>query len=417
MTTSAPVLGIARPARASRPVGGPPYRGRVTDDTRLTTRGLGRALLARQHLLARAPGSAVDAVTHLVALQSQNPSSAYLALHARLAGFAHADLAEAMLDRRVGRLALLRDTVHLVTAADALGLWPLFAPMLRRRLLSSQTAAPTLRQVDLDDLRRAALDALADEPLTAGQLGDRLAATWPGLDPRSLAMGARGVLPLVQVTPRGVWGRSLTTTWTTAEAWFGAPAEAADADAALDGLVRRYLAAYGPATVADLQQWCGLTRLGTGVDRVRPQLVEVVHEDADGRTRVLLDLPDAPRPPQDAPAPVRLLPDFENLLLGHDDRTRVIPPEARPALASRNGMPPGTVLVDGTVGGTWVLRRERLPRPAGTRGRRELARLTVTPLRRWSRAERAAVVQEAESLARFAADDAAEHAVEVADTG
>jgi hypothetical protein len=389
----------------------------VSDDTRLTTRGLGRALLARQHLLDRAPVPAVDAVTHLVALQSQNPSSAYLALHARVAGFTHADLAGAMLERRVGRLALLRDTVHLVTAADALGLWPLFAPMLRRHLLTSQTVAPTLRQVALDDLRLAALDALAGEPLTAAQLGDRLARTWPDLDPRSLALGARGLLPLVQVTPRGVWGHSLATTWTTAEAWFGAPAEAPDTDAALEGLVRRYLAAYGPASVADVQQWCGLTRLGAVVDRLRPELTEVVHEGADGRTRVLLDVPGAPRPPEDVPAPVRLLPDFENLLLGHDDRTRVIPPDTRPALASRNGMPPGTVLVDGTVAGTWVLRRERLPRPPGTRGRRELARLTVTPLRRWSRAERTAVVAEAEALARFAADDAAEHAVAVAAPG
>jgi hypothetical protein len=389
----------------------------VSDDTRLTTRGLGRALLARQHLLDRAPVPAVDAVTHLVALQSQNPSSAYLALHARVAGFTHADLAGAMLERRVGRLALLRDTVHLVTAADALGLWPLFAPMLRRHLLTSQTVAPTLRQVDLDDLRLAALDALAGEPLTAGQLGDHLAQTWPDLDPRSLALGARGLLPLVQVTPRGVWGHSLATTWTTAEVWFGASVEAPDPDAALEGLVRRYLAAYGPATVADVQQWCGLTRLGAVVDRLRPELIEVLHEDAGGRTRVLVDVPDAPRPPEDVPAPVRLLPDFENLLLGHDDRTRVIPPDARPALASRNGMPPGTVLVDGTVAGTWVLRRERLPRPPGTRGRRELARLTVTPLRRWSRAERTAVVAEAEALARFAADDAAEHAVAVAAPG
>jgi hypothetical protein len=389
----------------------------VSDETRLTTRGLGRALLARQHLLDRAPVPAVDAVAHLVALQSQNPSSAYLALHARVAGFTHGDLARAMLDRRVGRLALLRDTVHLVTAADALGLWPLFAPVLRRHLLTSQTVAPTLRQVDLDDLRRAALEALAGEPLTAGQLGDRLAGTWPDLDPRSLALGARGLLPLVQVTPRGVWGQSLATTWTTAEAWFGAPAEAPDRDAALEDLVRRYLAAYGPASVADVQRWCGLTRLGAVVDRIRPGLAEVVHEDADGRTRVLVDLPDAPRPPEDVPAPVRLLPDFENLLLGHEDRTRVVPAEVRPALASRNGMPPGTVLVDGTVAGTWVLRRERLPRAEGTRGRRELARLTVTPLRRWSRDERSAVVAEAETLARFVADDAAEHAVTVAPPG
>ncbi|WP_346774880.1 winged helix DNA-binding domain-containing protein [Cellulomonas sp. IC4_254] len=410
----------------------------MTDDLAgggsITTRGLGRALLARQHLLDRTDAPAVDVVRHLVALQSQNPSSAYLALHARVAGLAHADLADAMTDRRVGRLALLRDTVHLVTAEDALALWPLLAPMLRRRLLGNVTAAPTLRQVDLDDLRSAALDALADGPLTARDLGARLAATWPDLDPAALAMGARGTLPLVQVTPRGVWGRSMATTWTTAWAWFGADAPALrrsddaaadpvadpaddERDAALADLVRRYLAAYGPATVADVQQWSGLTRLAPVVDRLRPGLVEVLHVDPpSGRPRVLLDLPDAPRPPEDAPAPARVLPDFENLLLGHDDRSRVIPPEIRPALASRNGMPPGTVLLDGSVAGSWVVRRERLPRPAGApRTRRERATLTVTPLRRWTRADRRAVLPEAERLVRFVADDAAEHAVVVAE--
>lgn len=388
-------------------------------DEVITTRGLGRALLARQHLLERVRVTAVDEVAHLVALQSQNPSSAYLALHARVAGFRHADLADAMLDRRVVRLALLRDTVHLVTADDALRLWPLLEPMLRRRTISATSAGPTLRQVDLDELARAALEALADEPLAAGPLGERLGATWPGLDERALALGARGILPLVQVTPRGVWGSSMATTWTPASTWLGRPtadvADPADRDAALADLVRRYLAAYGPATVADVQQWSGLTRLAAVVDRIRPELVEVTHTDPPGgRPRVLLDLPDAPRPGDDVPAPVRLLPDFENLLLSHADRTRVVPPEVRPALASRNGMPPGTVLVDGVVAGSWVIRRERLPRPAGTRGKRELARLTVTPLRPWPRGARAEVRAEAERLVRFAADDAADHAVTLA---
>lgn len=384
---------------------------------RISTRGLGRALLARQHLLDRTAGRAEDVVAHLVALQSQNPTSAYLALHARVAAFAHADLAEPMLERRVGRLALLRDTVHLVTAADALAVWPLLAPTLRRHLTGHPTAGPTLRQVDLDELARVARDVLAaDGPLTATALGERLARTWPGLDPRALALGARGVLPLVQVTPRGVWGRSLTTTWAPADTWFGAPvADPADAGAARAGLLRRYLAAYGPATVADAQRWAGLTGLASAVEGAG--LVEVEHTDGPrGRPRVLLDVPGAPRPDEDLPVPVRLLPDFDDVLLGHDDRTRIVPPEVRPALASPNGLPPATVLVDGTVGGTWTLRRERLAPLAGApRTRRERAVLTLTPLRRWSRAERSAALAEAEGLVRFAADGAAEHAVALAD--
>lgn len=402
----------------------------MSSPEQVTTRELGRALLARQHLDARTPEPAVDVVAHLVALQSQNPTSAYGALHARVAGFRHADLADALVERRVARLALLRDTVHLVTADDALLLWPLLEPVLRRRTLTSATAGPVARQLDLDDLARAARDALADGPLAAGPLGERLAATWPDLDPRALALVARGVLPLVQVTPRGVWGASMATTWTTAEAWFGRPvADVTDPDArdaALAGLLRRYLAAYGPATVADAQRWSGLTGLRAVAARLGDALVPVLHADPDGgrAPRTLLDVPGAPRPPADAPAPVRLLPDFDDVLLGHDDRTRVVPAGARPALASKNGMPPATVLVDGVVAGTWSVRRERLPRAgdgtarAGGRtaraARTERAVLTAVPLRPWTRAERAAVAAEAEEVVRFVADAAAEHAVEVA---
>jgi hypothetical protein len=387
----------------------------------LSTRALGRALLARQHLLERTARPAVDVVAHLVALQSQNPTSPYLALAARVAGFRHAELADALVDRRVGRLALLRDTVHLVTADDALALWPLLEPMLRRRTATATSAAATVRALDLDALARAARAALAGGPLGAGPLGERLAAAWPDLDPRGLALGARGLLPLVQVTPRGVWGASAATTWTTAEAWFGRPtadlSDPAVRDAALADLLRRYLAAYGPASVADAQRWSGLTRLGAVAERIADELVEVVPAGGGGRRR-LLDLPDAPRPPEDAPAPVRLLPDFDDVLLGHDDRTRIVPAEVRPALATKNGQPSATVLVDGVVAGTWSLRREPLPRLAGApRTRRDLARLRLVPLRTWTTAERAAVTAEAEAVVRFAADDAAEHAVTLTDAG
>ncbi|HEY0188259.1 MAG TPA: winged helix DNA-binding domain-containing protein [Cellulomonas sp.] len=389
----------------------------------VTRRGLGRALLARQHLLEPRATTVPAEVDHLVGLQSQNPFSAYLALHARVRGFRHADLADALLDRRVGRLALVRDTVHLVSAQDALTLWPLLAPLLRRRLLSGISASATLRQVDLDDLARHARDALAGEPLTAPQLGARLAVHLPGHDPGHLALGARGLLPLVQVTPRGVWGRSLTTTWTTADAWFGAPVtpiDPDDLDRARDELVLRYLAAFGPATVADVQRWSGLTRLAAVVDRLRPRLVELrpATEDAPvraGRGALLLDLPDAPRPADGTPAPVRFLPDFDEVLLGHDDRSRIVPPGLQAELSGRNGMPPGTVLVDGTVAGSWTLVRERTARADGGRGRLTLGRLVVTPLRRWDRAERAAVQQEGEGVVRFLADEADAHAVQVLD--
>jgi hypothetical protein len=389
----------------------------MTEAGTITTRGLGRALLARQHLLVPATTTVPAEVAHLVGLQSQNPASAYLALHARVAGFRHADLSEAMLARTVGRLALMRDTVHLVTADDAQTLWPLLAPLLRRRLLSGVSASVTLRQVDLDTLAADASAALADGPLTAPQLGARLAVGRPGLDPGHLALGARGLLPLVQVTPRGVWGRSMTTTWTTADAWFGPAPEPAEPDQGRADLLLRYLAAFGPATVADVQRWSGLTRLAAVADRLGDRLVTLRPDgppSAPGRRpTVLLDLPDAPRPDPGTPAPVRFLPDFDEVLLGHDDRSRIVPPALRHHLASRNGMPPGTVLVDGTVAGTWSLVRERGVRADGGRGRQVLARLEVTPLLRWTRAERAAVAAEGQGVVRFLAEEADEHAVRV----
>ncbi len=385
----------------------------MADVGTITHRGLGRALLARQHLLSRAAIPATDVVRHLVGLQSQNPTSAYLALHARVDGFGHADLAEPMLDRRVGRLALMRDTVHLVTAEDAHRLWALLRPLLRRRLLTGIAASATLRQVDLDELERWAVEALAHGPRTAAQLADLLAPHFPGLDPRHLALGARGLLPLVQVTPRGVWGRSTGTTWTTATAWFGPPPAPQDPDRAREDLVLRHLAAFGPATVADVQRWSGLTRLAAVADRLRPRLVALRRAGCTrtGPGSALLDLPDAPRPDPEAAAPARFLPDFDDVLLGHDYRSRIVPLEIRPHLSSRDGVPPATVLVDGSVAGTWRVVRERLARAHGGTARRELARLEVAPLRRWSRAERAAVTAEGQAVVRFVADTAAEHEV------
>ncbi|WP_258726431.1 winged helix DNA-binding domain-containing protein [Cellulomonas sp. NS3] len=389
----------------------------------LTRAALNRALLARQHLLTRATVPAVAMVDRLVGLQAQLPRSPYTTLWSRIAGFRHDELSEALLDRRVARIAVMRGTIHLVTADDALVLPGLTAPLYERDLRQNVLHGAALRTLDLAELTEAALALVEEEPRPTTELGRLLAERWPDVAPGTLAYGARGTLPLVQVTPRGVWGRSGATTWTTTRAWFGAERTALAPDvtdpdvraAELERLVLRYLAAFGPASVADVQTWSGLAGLREVVDRLRPRLVTFRAEPGPGSAsgRELVDLPDAPRPDPLTPAPVRFLADFDNLTLSHADRTRVVSEEHRRALATKNGMAPGTVLVDGRVAGTWAVTRERLD-PGGVRARRELATLTVHPLVPVDATTHAELVAEAEGLVRFVADDAAEHRVTVA---
>ncbi|GIG29885.1 winged helix DNA-binding domain-containing protein [Cellulomonas marina] len=378
-------------------------------DEPLTTRVLGRTLLARQHLLARTDADPLSVVGHLIGFQSQNPSSPYGALWARVVGFTHAALADATADGRVLRLAVVRSTVHAVLAQDAAALAVVSAPRLERDLLGTADRRAGLAGTDLAAVARDARELLAAAPLTAAELGPALAARGHAGDPAHLAMVARCLLPLVQVPPRGVWRSPARTRWRPLDV----PAGLEEPDvrrAALEGFVERYLAAYGPASVADLQTWSGLTGLRAVVDGMRERLV--VRRTAPGvgtaAGRELLDVPGAALAPGDVPAPVRLLPDFDDVLLSHADRTRVVPTELRPHLASRNGMPPATVLVDGVVAGAWRVVRER----TGARGaRRERAVLHLQPWCRWTAAQRAEAVDEAGRAVRFWADDADEHAV------
>jgi len=347
---------------------------------RLDRRALNRALLARQHLAPRrAADGAADGVVaearHLVGLQSQVPASPYAGLWSRLPGFTTDDLGARLLDRSVVRLATLRGTVHLVAADDAFELAAHARPAQVAYLRSRNQHGDALAHVDLDDLARAATDVLA-EPLTSVELGRRLAERWADVDPKHLAYGARCLLPLVQVPPRGLWGArgtGTTTTWTTAHAWLGAPtgpaadeldavATAGDPDAVLAArtrLVRRYLAAFGPASVADVQRWSGLTRLRSAVEALRPALATFTGPGRAAAGVELVDLPDAPRPPADDPVPVVLAADFDNLVLAHDDRSRVLGAVAVKQVVSVNGQVAATVLVDGLVAGTWTWRVER----------------------------------------------------------
>jgi hypothetical protein len=324
----------------------------------LTLRDLNRALLARQALLApvplpAGPGRAeavIGMVEHLGGLQAQAPFPPYYGLWSRLGGFQPDDLAELLVSRRVVRIALMRSTIHLVSARDCLAFRPLLQQVLERPL-------PALFRGRFDGLDTAALAeagrALVDaEPRTFGEISALLAPDWPGHPANSLAQGIRALVPLVQVPPRAVWGAAGLPRHTSAEAWLGQPL---DPSPAPETLVLRYLGAFGPATVADVQAWSGLTRLAEVVNRLRPGL----RTFRDEQGRELFDLPDAPRPGADAPAPVRLVAEFDNLILSHADRTRVVSNANRPRLSSLNGIFPGTVLVDGFVAGMWRITRSR----------------------------------------------------------
>lgn len=360
----------------------------------LSNAALNRALLARQMLLERAPRPVPDAVRDLVGLQAQAPWSPYYALWSRLDGFDPHELGAMLTDRRAVRIVVMRGTVHLVTADDCRFLRPLLADFLGRGLTISNWA-PGLVDLDLDEVVTMGRELIEAEPLTFNALGKRLAEQWTDRDPATLAQVLRARAPLVQLPPRAVWGQAGQVVVTTAEHWLGGPLAA---DATLDDLILRYLAAFGPASVMDVQAWCGLTRLKEVADRLADRVVRFRNEAG----RELLDLPDAPRPDPEVPAPVRFLPDFDNVLLSHADRTRVVGDEARQRLRSPNGVLPGTVLVDGMVAGTWTIERAR-----GS------ATLVVTPFGPLSGADREAVEDEGSALLAFAAAEADDRDVRV----
>ncbi|GAA2637451.1 MULTISPECIES: winged helix DNA-binding domain-containing protein [Streptomyces] len=310
----------------------------------LGTRALNRATLSRQLLLSRAETTVGDAVGHLLGLQAQNVKPPYFQLHARLAGFRPADLAGPMESREVVRMVTMRSTIHTHTAQDALTLRPLVQPARDREVTYFRKG---LAGVDLDRLARRARAFVESEPRTMGEIREELLRDWPDADPQSLSVAARCLLPLVQVTPRGVWGRSGQVRLTTVESWLGKPAGAAQS---VDEAVLRYLAAFGPASVKDMQTWAGLTRLREAFERLRPDLL--VFQDENGVE--LFDVPDAPRPDADTPAPPRFLPEFDNLLLSHADRTRVVAPEIKGRTWTGN-QAHCTLLVDGFLAGLWKL--------------------------------------------------------------
>ncbi|WP_223750613.1 MULTISPECIES: winged helix DNA-binding domain-containing protein [unclassified Myxococcus] len=361
----------------------------------LTKRELNRALLARQFLLRRTRESVPHVLEHLVGLQAQAGNAPYLGLWTRMEDFQLEDLTRRYEQREVVRATLLRSTQHLVTARDYQSLRPALQPVLDR--MFNHSAYPReLAGLDMDALLAEGRRLLSREPLSSVELGRRLQARWPERDAQSLAFVVRVAESLVTVPPFGTWGVGGEVTFTPSASWLGAPLEPA---LALESLVRRYLGAFGPASVKDMQHWSGFVRLGEVFERMRSELR--VFRDEQGVE--LFDLPDAPRPDGDSPVPVRFVPEFDNLLLSHSDRARVISEPHRKRVFTVNGIIRPTVLVDGFVRGMWKLKWEK------TR-----VTLHVSPFARLSREDREALTEEGLRLLSFAAAEASEHEVRFA---
>jgi len=311
-------------------------------------RALNRATLARQLLLERVEMPAIEAIEHLAGMQSQAPHAPYVGLWTRLRKFRADELSDLIATRRAVRAPLMRATLHLVSAQDCLAFRPAVQPVIER----SFAGAPfDVAGVDVPKLLEAGRELIEHRPRTRAELGGLLAERWPGHDPVSLAQAITYLLATVQVPPRGIWGKGGQARWTTVQSWLGRDL---DVDPFAERLVIRYLAAFGPATVRDIQVWSGLTRVAAVVDGLRDRLV-TFRDESGGE---LFDLPDAPRPDPATPAPPRFLPEYDNLLLSHADRTRFITGGERvplqPGLGGRYGM----LLIDGVFRGTWRITRQ-----------------------------------------------------------
>jgi hypothetical protein len=355
----------------------------IVSGDHLSLRAINRATMHRQLLLQRSNLSVLEVLSRVAGMQAQNPNPPYYGLWARIAGFTQQHLIDLVQSRAVVRISLMRSTIHSVTAADCLAWRPLLQPVHERGFSSNW--GRNLPGADLAAITKAGRKLVEAEPMTFAVLGERLAQLFPTLDGPSMAQAVRAYVPLVQVPPRGLWGSSGQAKHTSAEHWLGQPLAAKPP---LEAMFLRYLAGFGPASVKDAQTWSGLTRLKEVADKLRPQLR--VFRDPNGVE--LFDLPDAVYPGEDAPAPVRYLAEFENMLLSYDDRTRIMTDEHRKIILTPNGLLAGVFTVDGFAAGQWKITATK-----------KAAALTVTPFGKVSKRDARELAAEGAALLEFAA--------------
>ncbi|MEU8900857.1 winged helix DNA-binding domain-containing protein [Nocardia sp. NPDC048505] len=349
--------------------------------TELSLRELNRTLLVRQMLTERVELAPLELIRHLVAVQGQEPNWPYVGLWTRLAGFTHADLEGLLRERKLVRSTMIRRTVHLATAEDFGWLRPTVQPWIDA-MLKAAYYRDEIEGVDLARLAASGRELLAGKALSRSDFGRLLAERFPDRHVRRLAESVEVMVPMAHSAETGAWGRwrNRYVTVGLAEEWIGAPLGPADPEQ----LIRRYLAAFGPATVADMQAWSGTTRLAEVIDGMRSELTVFT----DDQHKVLFDLPGAPLADPELAVPVRFLPAFDNAVLGHKDRRRIISETDRQRIAKEASAGIPMYLVDGFVHGRWAL-------DGGT--------VRITPWHPLSSADEAAVRAEAEALLPFVA--------------
>ena len=360
--------------------------------TTLTLRALNRATLARQLLLRRSPLAPLAAIEQLAGLQAQVARPPFVGLWSRLESFAREELVTLLVTKKVVRATLLRGTLHLCSARDFLAHRGALQPMLAKgaaTVLGDRAAG-----IELPKLLAKARALLEAGPATFDDLRDRLVEAFPGWNDRAMGYLTRCHLPLVQVPEEGEpWAFPQAARFGLADAWLGKPCAPEQPP---DALVLRYLAAFGPATPADAQAWSGLQGLREVFERLRPKLVTF----RDEGKRELFDLPGAPRPDENTPAPARFVADFDNLVLAHADRRRVLADAHRGSVVTKNLLVRATVLVDGVVAGIWKVERKKA-----------MATLVIEAFVKLAKKDRAALEEEGERLLRFVEPDAGSCAV------
>lgn len=366
----------------------------------LSNTALNRATLARQHLIARTTATmpVTAMVAHLGGMQAQAPLAPYFGLWSRLEDFDPQSLSDRIIDRSIVRIVTMRGTVHMHTVDDALAVRALTDDANSRKFRSIAEHKFLMTQIDEHDLLTFGRQVVEESPQALADLRPALTERWPEANPETMTRALNYLLPMVQVPPRGIWGASGQPRLTTLEAWTGRSLpDASEHYRLLDALVLRYLGAFGPASVQDAQMWSGLTRLNVVFARLAPQLVTFRAEDG----RELFDLPDAPRPDEETTVPVRILAPFDNVLLGHKDRSRIMSAGSKPLMFTKNGLIRPTVLVDGFAAGIATTTRSK-----------DIATLTIDLFHELSHSLRGEIEMEGLRLLAFAEPTAATHQVE-----